>query len=175
MPAFSKSMTKKKNPLKFKNFSSGFTLIELLVALAVFMFVLTIVISIFMTSVKNQRQVFMAQNLQDNARYLLEAIGKEVKMSSFRSSSGQLQTFQITNQEGNDVDYQFSGGAIWREETGGSGSQKISSSQVMIDGQFYVVNEAGKKPRVTIVMRVYPASASQPEIRIQSTISSRSY
>lgn len=160
-----------------KSNNQGLTLIELMVSLAIFLVVLIVVTSIFLTAIKNQRKAFVTQNLQDNARYIIEVISKEVRMSEIQSVAGPDKNLFIKNQEGIDIQYQFHPATktIRRNDGGPSGPQEINSSRVRVDGEFYVIKGPTQKPRVTIVMRVYPADADEPEIRIQNTITSRTY
>jgi len=164
----------------FKFNNKGLTLIELMVASAIFLVVLMIVVSIFLTTIKNQRSGFINQNLQDNARYLMEAMIKEIRMSEIYSATGNGYNLVIINQENQKVTYKFQSSKIIRHQTskndpGEGAPQEISSSQVNINGQFSVKKQSNEQPRVTIVLRVTPASASQPEIIIQNTVTSRKY
>lgn len=154
------------------------TLIELLVSLSIFLVVLVIMTSALVTSVKNQRQSFITQNLQDNARYAMETVAKEVRMSNISSGSGESQQLRVTiiNESGQSQNliYRFTNGKITRQE-GAGGPQDISGSQINIDGKFFVVRSASQKPRATILMRVYPVGASSPAINLQTTVVSRGY
>ncbi len=159
--------------------NSGMTLIELMVSLSIFLVVLVIMTAALLTSVKNQRQSFITQNLQDNARYAIETVAKEVRMSNINSNSGESQQLRVTiiNESGQqNIIYRFSDdGKITRQEVGSGGPQDISGSQINIVGKFYVVRGADQKPRATILMRVYPVGASSPMINLETTVVSRGY
>jgi len=158
---------------KFKNkkglalgSSKGFTLIEMMVASAIFIVVSMVVVSIFLTAIKNQRRDFQIQNLQDNARYIIETFSKEVRMLS-EIQSNSAERLQIKNQDGDVVIYRFRNGNLERD------NQPINSSAVSIQGAFSMI--VGGQPMVTIVMTFSPAGASQPKITVQNTIAVRLY
>ena len=148
---------------KKKSAVRGFTLIEMLVASFIFIVVSMVVVSIFLMAIKNQRRGFQVQNLQDNARYIVETFSKEARMlSEIQSSSSDR--LQIKNQDGAVVIYEFKNGNLER------GSQPINSSAVSIQGAFSVIG-----PMVTIVMTFSPSGASEPKITVQNTIAVRIY
>jgi len=66
----------------------AFTLIELLVAMAIFTVVITVVFGLFSTALKGQRRVIALQNIQENGRFLLEFIAKELRMSKINTANG---------------------------------------------------------------------------------------
>lgn len=160
-------------------------MIELLVALAIFLTVMTMAVSIFLTSLKNQRQGFLSQNLQDDARYIMEVIAKEVRMSNvYTATSDNSQELWIKNQSNNNVRYCFTsidGRPALTRKIGPSAcnshgaSDRLNSSQVRVDGRFYVRNSAGEQPRVTVVLHIYPSTTTQPEMWIEDTITNRIY
>ncbi|MFH0852048.1 MAG: prepilin-type N-terminal cleavage/methylation domain-containing protein [bacterium] len=161
----------------------GFTLLELLVALAIFLTVMTMAVSIFLTALKNQRQGFLSQNLQDDARYIMEVIAKEVRMSKiYTATSANSSVLSIKNQNNVDVVYCFTtvdGRLAITRQIGTScsvqASARLNSSQIRVDGRFYVRNSAGEQPRVTVVLHIYPSTTAQPEMWIEDTITNRIY
>ena len=160
----------------------GFTLIELLVALALFVVISLAAISIFVSTLQSQRRAFKEQDLQDNIRYLTEALAKEVRMSQMQSATGQWPTLNIINQYAKYVRYQFDNGTKKLLKCEGpnqaycdnpSNMYPISSSDIAIDGQFLIRNNSLEQPRVTIIMQAKPAGETVPEIKIQNTITMR--
>lgn len=187
---------------KIKQFNKGFTLIELMVALTIFLVVSLIAASIFLTAIKNQRQAFLTQNLQDNARYIIEAMGKEVRMSRIETFVAPNKAAEETNEleittfnvdpvaypNGMKVYYRFRNDddgkpVIERSEVDNNNYQPINSGQVKVEGKFYILKNipvppgpAGDlQPRVTIRLLLYPANASEPKVQVQNTITSRIY
>jgi len=155
-----------RNKLKMNR---GFTILELMVALAIFVIVSIISVSIFVMSVQNQRQAFLTQNLQDNARFILERFSKEVRMSLIENGSNQ-NVLHITNQDGAIVSYQFQSSNFERE------GQALNSNQITVAGSFsYELSEPSQQGRATINMTLKPAGLEEPQVRVQNTVTSRQY
>lgn len=152
----------------------GFTLIELLVATTIFIVVIFVVLGLFVTALKAQRKVLAQQNIQDNARYLMGFIAKEIRMSEIDSVSPTV--LNITRHDGVEVTYTFAGDTIQRES--GAISGPINSKGVSVTGRFYDlgVGEDGKQARITIVIKIETISdkpEGEAEINIQTTLSQR--
>lgn len=160
---------------KFPN-KKGFTLIELIVAVALFVIVISIVISLFTTGLMGYRKVMAIQNVQENGLFLLEFIAKEIRMSTVNSNPN-IYTLKITRPNGESITYSFTGGAINR--TSPSASGPINSPEVSVSGRFYTLGIGtgdNQQPRVSIVMKVESTSAKveeKSEINIQATLSPR--
>ena len=146
----------------------GFTLLEMMVALAIFLMVSLVSVSIFVTAVQNQRRDFMIQNLQDNARYIMEAFSKEVRMSEIRNTNGDATRLNIKNQDYIELNYEFTSSDLLR------GINPLNSTNVSVQGGFYVI-KSGEQPRVTIKMILTPAGSTEPKIQVQNTVTSRKY
>lgn len=146
----------------------GFSLVETMVALSIFVVVSLVTVSIFVNAVKNQRRDFVIQNLQDNARYIIEAFSKEVRMSSIQSSDGQTQTLNIINQDGQAITYAFQSNNLLRA------TQTLGSSKISIQGAFYVF-KSGQQPRVTMEMLFTSTDSPDAKIQVQNTVTSRKY
>lgn len=160
------------------------TLIELLVAIAIFFTVLVILISIFVISVKNQRRAFIVQNLQDNARFMIETISKEVRTSKINTNdtNGNLvDKLNIDNQNPNTVEFWFKNDDTLRrhEITDPGGPQPLHGSNVEVTGGFIVITKDSSnkdaQPRVVIIMKVFTQDTSQPVINVETTVTSRKY
>ena len=130
----------------------GFTLLEMLVAISVFGIVIIIIAGIFSMSLKSQRKALAISAAQESARYLLESMTKEIRMSTINTgASSGAQTINITNPHLETFDYSFDSGGkrLLR------GGQVISPDNVEIDGRFYI--EANNYPswaKITIVMDI---------------------
>lgn len=156
----------------------GLTMIELLLAVAIFIVVVSIIFSLFLTGLKGQRRAIASQNVQDNARFLLAFIAKELRMSSINSVTSD--TLDITRHDGADVTYTFDGTNEWLERDDGSVSGPINSEEVSVNGSFYangIGTGDGIQPRVVIVLRVEIKNAQRvedkAEIVVQTTLSPR--
>jgi len=172
----------------FSKVKSGFTLIELLVSLAVFVVIVVVIISIFVSMTQSRRYYSTTQNLQDNGRFLMERIIKEIRMSRIIKSAQDNKSLSIEIHPSESgvkrVDYQFDNGVIKRAEcdpppdpTSNCLSQDlkpISSSDVAISGEFLVKTDpVSPAPRVTITMQIKPKGADSPVINIQNTVTPR--
>ncbi len=65
--------------------NAGFTLIELLVAVLIFSIVITMIIQIFMISMGSSKNMLSRYNVVDPARFIMESISKELRMSSIQT------------------------------------------------------------------------------------------
>lgn len=159
----------------------GFTLIETVIALAVFAMVMLAVISIFMAAIQSQRRGYALQDIQENARYALEMMAKEIRMAEINNSAGVSSSLDITahKPEGDkNVVYSLNNGQIIRNEAGGL-NQAITSTKVEVtDLQFYVEKDVQLQPRVTVAIQIKGKGGqveAQPQINLQTTIVSRTY
>lgn len=161
------------------NKNSGFTIIEMMASLAIFIVVSVTAVSIFITSVKEQRRAFIVQDLQDNARFIMELMVKEIRMSQAINEPGRpfngnmVDRLEILNQSDEVITYNFDdvGGEITRN------NKAISSTKIKVAGSFSVINKDKYQPRVTIKMRVWSrnTTAQTPKIDVQNTVALRAY
>ncbi|MFH1129222.1 MAG: prepilin-type N-terminal cleavage/methylation domain-containing protein [Patescibacteria group bacterium] len=159
-----------------KGNTRGFTLIELLVAMSIFIVVITIVFGLFSSAIKGQRRVIAMQNIQENARFMLEFMAKEIRMSIINSPDGVSDTLSITRSDGDDVVYAISNGRIFRDSP--SSDDAISAEEVFVTGNFFIegVGIDDTQPKVTIEIKVQ-GIGDRPEeqafIDVQTTLSQR--
>ena len=157
-----------------KRKDKGFTMVELIVAIAIFSIVITIVVSLFMTALKGYRKNLALQNVQDNARFIVDFIAKELRMATI--NSGTSNSLNITRSDGTAVTYLLSSNNLTR--TAGGTSGPINSDEVTVNGNFYVSGIGGDsfQPKVTIGLKV-ENKGTRPEekavINIQTTLSQR--
>lgn len=155
---------------------NAFTLIELIVGMTIFIIVISVVLSLFMTGLRGQRNIIAQQNVQDNARYLLGFIAKELRMGEIDSVSNS--TLEITRPDGESVTYVFNSADKTIERTDSSTSGPINSDNVLITGSFYGlgIGDDNQQPRITIIMKVETIGEKEEEkveINIQTTLSQR--
>lgn len=163
----------------FKKGGAGFTLIELLVALVVFSLVILSMSVISVSVIKAQRRVFGMQNIRESASYILEIMNKEIRTSEINSASGNgLALLNITNSNGDDIDYQFTGDKIQRRINGGVW-QDLSPSNIGAAGAFYITNEVfPARVIVTTAMSMKienKKTEEEFEMNLQSTITPRQF
>jgi len=176
----------KKYNLKNRLESSGFTLIELLVAMATFSVVVVMVADIFLMGMGGTQRVFNSQAAQESGRFILESMSKEARMSKVNSLdglaysslpngvSGPYYSLNITNAEGQALDYVFNGAAKQSLQAG----EILNPNDVETIGKFYLTKNAGLQPRLTIVFDLISKLdrvGSRATINLQTTVSSREY
>ncbi len=167
----------------------GFTLVELLVSVALFAITIAAASSLFSTAAKAQRRSFENQKVLDNGRYVLETIGKAVRMGEIKTvASGN--TLQICHPVKGNTDeatcktsttgyklitYALSSNRVQENST------NISSLNVAVDRLYFNVAGVGtgdtNQPRVTMLLRVKSTTAIssiyQVEANFQTTLSQR--
>jgi len=163
---------------KNKNKNKGFTLIELLVALGIFSMIMIGMTGTALSVMKSQRKAFSLQVVQESGRYILESMIKEIRMGVINSSQGSgLSSLDITNSNGQDIEYQFLGNKLRRSINGGIW-QDLSSSNIKLTGSFYIrKNASPNRALVTVVIEIESKeekTEEQSEIYIQNSITSRS-
>ena len=66
---------------KTRNCSAGFTLIEMVITILVFSILVVTIVGIFIQAVRIERRAVLAQQIQENATYVLESMAKEIRVS----------------------------------------------------------------------------------------------
>jgi len=162
---------------KVKRTRNGFTLIELLVSMAMFAIVMTVVIQIFVTGMGSTRYLFAREAALDSARFIMESMSKEIRMSTINTpGGGPYNTLNITNPKiARTLNYFFDSTGKDIQRDGGV----LNPNDVEITGSFYVMVPSNYSPsRVTIVMKIRSksgGSSQMAEINLQTTVSSREY
>jgi len=154
--------------------TKGFTLVELIVGVAIFSLVILIAVSLLTTALRVQRKSIAIQNVQDNSRYLMGFIAKEIRMSEIKTGDGPSADLSIYHLDHGDIIYTFTGTQITRN------GDAISSDEVKVQGTFYVDGRGSDddQPRVTIVMKVRTTGGKveeQAEMNLQTTLSQRDF
>lgn len=157
----------------YKN--KGFTLIETLVALGVFSIVIAIVTNLFAAGLKEQRKSLTLQYLQNDARYILELMSREIRMSRVEADSTKdllhITAYKPSGTE--DVTYSLNNGKIFRN------SESITSDRINVNRfNFYLANQSSPPTLVTIVLDTNGKGTSIEQgtaINLQTTISTRDF
>lgn len=181
--------------------SKAFTLVELLVAMVIFITVISTVISIFGRVLEQQRRTFALQNVQDNARYALEAIAREVRMANVLSPhmedphymedprwGGGFEELKITNYKDEKVIFRWFYDEPYKQfkvsRDGGDWVSLTSQDVEITNFQFYVRKCTTEDPIVEIQPRVTvsigirsaePVYSELTEIYLETTVSTRMY
>lgn len=164
---------------KFKFDKAGFTLIELIVAMAVFSTVIVVVSSIFVSVVGSQRKNINNQDVIDNARFVLESIGRSVRQSEVQSPNGTSSGLTLNHPTKNIITYSLNNGQIMEKSSSDANPVALSSSNVYVERLDFTVASVGddqKQPRVTVSISL--RSTTQPAnidttTNLQTTITPR--
>lgn len=148
--------------------SRGITLIELLVGMTCFSIVMILVTGIFVTALSAKKQVKELSVLQDEARYIMDYMSREIRTSQI--VTGETNELEIVNSNGESVKYEFANNKIERK-VGANPGEALNT--VNVSGTF-VVDKIGQ-PKVTINMTLTSVKNPALFITISTTISSRSY
>lgn len=167
---------------KKNNKQKGYSLIELLISIGLFSVVVSIMASMFMTSLRGQQKAFTAQNVSDNIRYALEIMSKEIRMGTNFNliSATDLQfTSNMPNRNGTTVEFSLVGGKILFDDDIASGptATPITSSNINVSALYFVSFPSGTtQPRIFISAQASStgvASDAQSTINIETVASPR--
>ncbi|MFA5886348.1 MAG: type II secretion system protein [Patescibacteria group bacterium] len=173
----------------------GFSLIEIVVSVTLFSVIILSVTSIFKLVIDSQRSALAAQNVQENIKYFLEVIGKEMRMAQKNKGNCAIipdeDIFAITsvnsddslffrNYDGECVSYSLAddGGNTRFLVSRGVKSGFISPAKIAIDGlHFSISGGTTTQAIVTINLRAHAVGSVQfkSDMIIQTSISSRYY
>ena len=169
----------------------GFTLIEMLVAVSLFALIAVINAGTFVTLIKVQERVRAFANLQDNVRFSLSSMGREMMVGSgYRCISAALapplpdippppsgtindacndQGFMYTNSAGQKVAYRLRNSTMEKWAEGTSAYALFTDPRIVISSlRFYVNGMApnnSTQPKVVIILQ-----ASVPDPRTGQSI-----
>jgi len=166
----------------------GFTLLEMLISTGIFSVVIVIAVGAMLSINQAQVKASNIQNIQDNVRFTLEFMAKEVR-TGFGFSVGNCGPFgcsqlRFTRQGGTSSLYCFDSGAIKRQSPiigdCSQGSAMTSTAIAVEKLFFYVVGEelgpSDGQPRITIVIEarsVNPTLKLETDFDIQTTVTAR--
>ncbi|MDO8574971.1 MAG: type II secretion system protein [bacterium] len=165
--------------LKIKNYNkeNGFTMIELIVAIGIFGLVVGMTVGIFVLALASQRRIIALRNAEDNVRFTIETISKEIKTGKNFSGGGNSVSF--TNAKGEATIYRLNNNMIEKSSDGGVNYSAVSGTEVIVDYlNFYLAGQAigdGLEPRITVTVGVTSSVGNQTaNLKVQTTISERS-
>ncbi len=107
---FRQNVAKKKN--------GGFTLMEIVVAVGIFGMVVLMISSIFMVAFFGHRRILALQSLQDNLRFSVEAMAREIRVGTGFSQIGPSE-ISFTSGTGLPIIYRLNNNSIERSDDGG--------------------------------------------------------
>lgn len=155
---------------------SGLTMIEIMVAVSIFGLVIGIVIGTFVLALSSQRRIIALRNTEDNIRFTIEAMAKEIKTG--KNFSGGGNSISFTNARGEAISYRLSSNIIEKSSDGGVNYSAVTGTEVTVNySNYYLMGQAagdGLEPRVTITIGITSSVGSQTaDLKIQTTISER--
>lgn len=184
------------------NDQSGFTLAEILVTVGIFAIVMMISSSIFININNLQQQTANMARLQNEGRYVLEKIGKEIRGRELDYDQTVLEPSGVTDVlafkpdeygEGYRIYYVSSSQEIMIETTSAEAAPKISSltaDDIIVEKMAFKVmplddpysvgagSSSSMQPRVTIMMQIKNRNVPERYLKtllLQTTISSKIY
>lgn len=180
---------------KMKN-NKGASLLELLVALTMFTFMMLAAIQIFKMVIDGQHNAISAQNTQENIRYALEKISKEIRMAQISNASclpaatnkvfnvvaaGGNDRIYFKNKDGNCLAYYLENNRLII--AAGVITDFVTPAKIEVSNlKFSVVDDLigafhSVQPSVTIAMDIKAVGLALHEqrMKIQMTVSSRYY
>lgn len=168
---------KKMRKLKFRQNMAGLTMIELVVAVSIFSLVVVMVVGIFVLAIATQRHITALRNVDDNIRFTIELMAREIKTGKNFGSSASLISF--INARGESVIYRLNANAIEKSTDGGTNYSNVTSPEVTINYlNFYLMGQAvgdGLEPRITITIGATSQVGNRSaNLKVQTTISQRS-
>jgi len=176
-----------------KTEKKGFTLLEMIISMGVFAVAALIGVSSLLALTNAQKKALVFQSTQDNLRFAVEAMAREIRTgnfyycgtnlgdipqnSSYKDCSAGGPSFNFTNVSGQRVTYQALQNRIQKSLNGGI-FQAITSGDIGIEYlTFFVIGSSGDDefhPRVTIVARgISGVGSSRSELSLQTTVSQR--
>lgn len=162
---------------KNHNKEDGFTMIELIVAIGIFGLVIGMTVGIFVLALASQRRIIALRNAQDNIRFTVEAIAREIKTGKNFSGGGSSVSF--TNAKGEATGYRLNNNIIEKSSDGGVNYFAVTGSEATVNYlNFYLMGQAGGdglEPRITVAVGVTSGVGNQTaNLKVQTTISERS-
>lgn len=161
--------------------NAGFTLAETLVTVLIFSIIVIIIGGTFASVLDTQRRAFNIQEIEENSNFLLEAMAKEIRVSTINSPDSDCPVspatvLDITHPVNGSIRYSLSGTAVQRTVNGAITT--ISSNLVEFTRLQFCISGTGatdqKQPRVTILAGIRSANTKQQAtIDVQTTLSAR--
>jgi len=106
----------------------GYTLVELMVAITIGLFILGGIGMVFVSSKQTYRMQDSLWQLQDNSRFAMEFLIKDLRMAGFRGCNSSAITPVNTLNNGADFDYNFTVGVQGFEATGSGWSPALPAA-----------------------------------------------
>lgn len=162
----------------------SFTLIELLVVVAVFSIIITVLLGIFVSTIRIQRYSLVYQQMIDQSSYAMEYMSRLIRMAK-KDNSGSCITagknyesdgtyLKFLNYRSECQTFSLNSGRIYQNLKAvdlplTSEKLTVTSFKFFISG-----DESNNQPKVTILLEIEGKNVSpKPKLKIQTTISQR--
>jgi prepilin-type N-terminal cleavage/methylation domain-containing protein len=165
----------------------GFTLLEMLISTGIFAVVIITAVGAMVSLNQAQVKASNIQNIQDNLRFTLEFMTKEIRTGTnftvFGCSSSGCTEIRFTRQQGDNIGYCISAGAILRfvPPVVCSSGSAITSSAVTVNKLFFniighTIGPSDGQPRITVTVEarsVNPTLRLETDFDLQTTVTAR--
>lgn len=177
--------------IKSQKSNHGFTLIEAVVATAVFAFVVSSIMGVYMSTIQLDRKTRAQRAVAQNARFIMEYLAKEVRNGSIAYDTypgGVANSTLAVNNDANQSEYFYLSGTDLVIEKNGAVSN-LNSDSVQVTKLLFRISPAqdpytpaktyNEQPRVTVVMELtsdYGTKVTDLAVlNLQSTFATRNY
>lgn len=169
-----------KHKIQDQQLNLGFSLFETLVTILLFSVIFMVVGGAFVSSLTIQRRAFNLQAIEENINFALEAMTKEIRVSSRLitpdSPSCAATSLEFDHPINGRIIYSLNGMAIQRSDDGIASN--ITSNTIEVARlNFCVLGSAiddKQQPRITVIASIRSAKlAQQTTIDVQTTLSQR--
>ncbi|MCK4453843.1 DUF1554 domain-containing protein [Candidatus Parcubacteria bacterium] len=160
-------MIKNKHITKEKSF----TLIELLVSITIFVLVFLAAMGIFVSSLKGKQRVNELKEIEDNGRYLMESMSREIRMGTIPDSQSGNNDSDLSFIDSDENTIVFSLNA---NDQLLKNADVISSDRINISNLKFYVNDFlnnSIQPEVTISITIESVANSSVSMDFQNTVS----
>ena len=170
---------------KLKTGNSGFTLVELLLAITLGAIVIMLISGIFAQTLRLQRRAFFIQRVQENLSLMLEAMAKEIRVSTISTANTNcpftpVQFLTINHPVNGNIEYSLSlsDNSVHRKLPDSDVDTVLNSANVKVNKMDFCISgnnsDDDLQPRITILLSVQNASGMEIfPIEIQTTVSQR--
>ena len=170
---------------------SGFTLIEAVVAASVFVFVVSAVIGVYISTLRLDSRTRAQRAILDNSRFIMDFLSKEVRNGHIdynAAACGGVVTSDtdlcLVNQDNEAEHFYLTGNNLAVAKT--AGTANLNSSNVLVTNVRFLVaptsdplvagSPTNEQPHVTVILDMKTTSDRDPvPIHLQSTFSENYY
>ncbi len=140
-------------------FKKAFTLPEILVSISIFSVAITLLIPIFINISRSYRAIAGFINAQNNLRFVLESMTREIKEGSDYQNTG-TGVFLFTDQDNKKIEYRLKDGVIYRSVS--NTTYPLTDNRLKVSDFKAILhcpnNDLTCQPRVTFIIKIEPTS-----------------